>query len=513
MRIHRPLMYGARTSLYLLTGTGVAAITYNFNSTKTPDLLPSFLNGVIRSSRAVFAITSCVIDYKYSLHGLPTVSDEYGAAVSEIHLRSAWRILKLCDANKGFYIKAGQFVTAMRQVPSEYSSTLSSLQDQSVPCNFKAVKEVIVKSLGKDLSEIPQKNFLLQKNSKRPKLCGFMNLRFHSFDEQPVAAASIAQVHHAFLKDHQEVAVKVQYPGLEYQMNFDLATMAFLSRSVAWLFPEYRFEWLVSEFTKSIASELDFIQEAKNSERASYNFEKNSMVKIPRVYWDFTSRQVLTMQFCKGQKVDDLEFISRMGINPLKVAKALIDAFAEMIFVHGFLHGDPHPGNILVSPEGSNGFSLVILDHGIYKELSEDFRKNYCHLWEALITLDSQKIEQLGETFGVGKYARYFPVIFTGRTINSTSALGRGMSLEEKKHLKEELKSIKMEDISSFMESLPPDFLTILRTDGLLRSLMRNLGAHQRLRLLSYAKFALSGISTEASSDSILRYFLCPDLR
>ncbi|GFP82388.1 uncharacterized aarf domain-containing protein kinase 1 [Phtheirospermum japonicum] len=387
MRIYGALKFGARTSLYLLTGTGFAAITYNFNSTKTLDLPASFLNCVVRSSRAIFAITSCVVDYKYSLHGLPAVSDEYPAALSEIHLRSAGRILKLCDANKGFYVKAGQFITAMRQVPREYSSTLSSLQDQAVPCNFKAVEEVIVKSLGKDLSEI-----------------------FHSFDEQPVAAASIAQVHHAFLKDHQEVAVKcitdestclilisapepqVQYPGLEYQMKFDLATMAFLSRSVAW--------------------------EAKNSERASYNFEKNSMVRIPHVYWEFTSRQILTMQFCKGQKVDDLEFFNRMGINPLKVAKALIDVFAEMIFVHGFLHGDPHPGNILVSPEGPNGFSLVILDHGIYKQLSEDFRKNYCHLWEALIALDSQKIQQLGETFGVGKYARYFPVIFTGRTIN-----------------------------------------------------------------------------------------------
>ncbi|KAG6385808.1 hypothetical protein SASPL_154689 [Salvia splendens] len=129
----------------------------------------------------------------------------------KIHLRSARRIQNLCDTNKGFYVKAGQFVAAARQVPREYSSTLSSLQDQAVPCNFEAVKEVIVKSLGKDMSEI-----------------------FLSFDEQPIAAASIAQVHRAVLKGHQEAAVKVQYPGLEYQMKFDLATMSLLSRSVAW---------------------------------------------------------------------------------------------------------------------------------------------------------------------------------------------------------------------------------------------------------------------------------------
>ncbi|KAL9152223.1 hypothetical protein ABFS82_11G107200 [Erythranthe guttata] len=477
MRRSGVLKLGAKTSVYLLTATGGAALAYDsFNS--TTDFPSTFLNGVVRSSRAIFSITSCVVDYKYSLHGLSPSSDDYGGALSEIHQRSADRILKLCDANKGFYVKAGQFVAAMRQVPKEYSSTLSSLQDQAVPCNFEAVKEVILKSLGKDLSEI-----------------------FLSFDEQPVAAASIAQVHHAFLKDNQEVAVKVQYPGLEYQMKFDLETMALLSRSVAWLFPGYRFEWLVSEFTKTIASELDFIQEAKNSERAANNFKKNKMIRIPRVYWDLTSRQVLTMQFCEGHKVNDLKFMNQMGISPLEVAKALVDVFAEMIFVHGFLHGDPHPGNILVSSE-KNGVSLVILDHGIYKQLSEDFRKNYCQLWEALIILDSEKIQQLGENFGVGKYARYFPVIFTGRTINSKSLLGRGMSSEEKKHLKEELKSIKMEDISSFMESLPPDFLTILRTDGLLRSLISKLDAPQRIRLLSYAKFALRGLSAEANSES-----------
>lgn len=239
-----------------------------------------------------------------------------------------------------------------------------------------------------------------------------------SFDEQPIAAASIAQVHHALLKNHQEVAIKVQYPGLEHQMRLDTTTMSFLSKSVSWLFPEYRFEWVVSEFTKAIALELDFIQEAMNSERTAKNFRQNSMVKVPHVFWEFTTNQVLTMEFCRGCKVDNLEFLKDNGINPIKVAKALVEVFAEMIFIHGFLHGDPHPGNILVSPEGRNGFSLVLLDHGIYKQFDEEFRLDYCQLWKALILLDSKKIQHLGERFGVAKYSRYFPLIFTGRTID-----------------------------------------------------------------------------------------------
>ncbi|XP_049391187.1 uncharacterized protein LOC125855507 isoform X1 [Solanum stenotomum] len=464
----------------VITGAGVTFQTLTSNSFLSSIDSP-FINGVVRSSRALFTITSTVIDYKFSLFGLNPHTDDYRLTLSELHLRSAKRILTMCEANKGIYIKAGQFVAAIRQVPKEYSTTLSSLQDHAIPFQFESIKHVLVSNLGLNcLSEF-----------------------FFSFDEVPVAAASIAQVHHAVLvKDRQEVAVKVQYPGLEYQMKFDLVTMSLLSKSVGWIFPGYRFQWLVTEFEKSIASELDFIAEAKNLERIRENFKDNSMVRVPNVFWDFTTRQVMTMEFCRGRKVDDLEFLKERGISEVKVAKTLAEVFAEMIFVHGFLHGDLHPGNILVSPEGKNGFLLVLLDFGICKQLNEDFRLKYCKLWEALVVKDSAKIQEIGEYFGVGKYSRYFPVIFTGRTIDSKSALGEGMSVEERNNLKQELKSLKMEDISSFMESLPTDFLTVLRTDGLLRSLTSKLGAPLRVRLLAYAEYALYGLSLKADSKS-----------
>ncbi|XP_048430431.1 aarF domain-containing protein kinase 1 isoform X2 [Pyrus x bretschneideri] len=481
-------MRRAKTTVLLVAATGLTFHAFNsdFLPSSSADFLPSFpeqlrtpIHGVVRSSRAISTIALTAVDYKLTLRGIPADSDEYRQKLSQVHSRSASRIRKLCEANRGFYVKAGQFVAALRQVPKEYSSTLSSLQDQAVPCHFKAIKEVLIRNLGHKLSEV-----------------------FLSLDELPIAAASIAQVHKGVLKDHQEVAIKVQYPGLEQHMKIDTATMYFLSKSLTWFFPEYRFDWLVSEFVHAISLELDFIQEARNSETTATNFANNKWVKIPRIFWDLTTTQVLTMEFCTGQKVDDVQFLKERRINPMKVAEVLLEAFAEMIFIHGFLHGDPHPGNILVSPEGPNGFSLVLLDHGIYKQLDEGFRLDYCQLWKALILLDSKKLHHLGERFGVGKYSRYFPVIFTGRTIDSKSALGKTMSVEEKSNLKQELKSLTMEDISSFMESLPSDFLTILRTDGLLRSIVSKLGAPQRVRLLAYGKCALYGLSPKLNPES-----------
>ncbi|XP_020416567.1 uncharacterized aarF domain-containing protein kinase 1 isoform X1 [Prunus persica] len=480
-------MRKAKTALCLITATGLTFHAFNPNFlSSSSDSFPNFpeklrapIHGVNRSSRAIATIAFTAVDYKFTLHGLSVDSDEYRQKLSEVHRRSASRIRKLCEVNRGFYVKAGQFVAALRQVPKEYSLTLSSLQDQAVPYHFKAIKEVLIRNLGPELSDM-----------------------FLSLDEHPIAAASIAQVHRGVLKGHQEVAIKVQYPDLEQQMKIDTTTMYFLSKSLAWFFPEYRFEWLVSEFVESISLELDFIQEARNSETTANNFANNKWVKVPRVFWDLTTHQVLTMEFCTGQKVDDVEYLKERRIHPMKVAEVLLEVFAEMIFIHGFLHGDPHPGNILVSPEGQNGFSLVILDHGIYKKLDEGFRLDYCQLWKALILLDSKNLQRLGERFGVAKYSRYFPVIFTGRTIDSKSALGKAMSVEERRNLKQELKSLKMEDISSFMESLPSDFLTILRTDGLLRSIVSKLGAPQRVRLLAYGKYALYGLSPKLNPES-----------
>ncbi|TKY56662.1 AarF domain-containing protein kinase 1 [Spatholobus suberectus] len=495
----KPFNFPAKrtTALFLLTAAAAAAAQSTTSALPSPlpalsaEKIGAEIHGLIRTARAVSTVASTVVDYEFSLRGLQKDSDQYRQAISQVHLRSAKRFLKICEANKGFYVKAGQFVAAQKVLPREYSSTLSSLQDQVAPLPFKVIREVLKDNLGPDFSEM-----------------------FLSIDEQPIAAASIAQVHRAVLKSGHEVAIKVQYPWIEQQMNFDTRTIYFLSKTIAWLYPQYRLGWLPLVFAKSVSSELDFVREARNSEIAAKNFRNNKMVRIPHVFWDLTTRVVLTMQFYTGHKIDDLDFLNQIGVDPEKVAKSLTELFAEMIFVHGYIHGDPHPGNILVSPEGCNGFgfSLVLLDHAVYTVLDEDFRKDFCQLWEALILKDAIKTMWLGERFGAGKYSRYLPIVFTGTTIESKYAVG--ISIEEKETLKHDLKSLLFEDVSSFMESLPPDFIAIMRVDALLRSIIRKMDASRVMRLLTYTKYAVYGrlcpkSDGEGESSKILRTNFC----
>jgi aarF domain-containing kinase len=144
-----------RAPLLLAAGAGVA-LPASFAASPSADGrgVPSALHAVARSSRAIYTIVFVVVDYKYSLWGLAPGSADYRVKLSEVQLRSAKKILKLCEVNGGFYVKAGQFVSSLRQVPKEYRSTLSCLQDQATPCKFQDIKIVIEQTFGKDLHDM-----------------------------------------------------------------------------------------------------------------------------------------------------------------------------------------------------------------------------------------------------------------------------------------------------------------------------------------------------------------------
>lgn len=238
----------------------------------------------------------------------------------------------------------GQHVAALDYLlPPEYVQTMRVLHSQAPSTSLKDVYKVIREDLKQEVSEI-----------------------FESIDPQPLGTASLAQVHKATLKDGTVLAVKVQHPYVQGNSRVDMTTMEYLVKIVSWVFPEFKFQWLVDESKKNIPQELDFAQEGKNAERIAELFEKVEWLKVPKVRWDLTTSRVLVMEFLEGGQVNDLNYIQKNGINPYEISTKLGQLYSEMIFIHGFVHSDPHPGNILVKKNSNGGCDIVLLDHGLY---------------------------------------------------------------------------------------------------------------------------------------------------
>ncbi|GJP41628.1 hypothetical protein CLOM_g1274 [Closterium sp. NIES-68] len=504
-------------------GAGGAAVAVTDGGLKTDSRhvkrLVLSADGIVRSSRAVgtFAINS--IDYKVSAvaNSLDRLKKEapaeYARIRSEIHQRSADRILRLCEANRGIYIKAGQFIATLQQLPREYRTTLTVLQDQARGRPFNVIDRVFKEEFGKSAKEI-----------------------FVHFEEEAIAAASLAQVHRATLPSGQEVAVKVQYPRLEEQVATDISTMGFLSRAVKWVFPNYQFSWIVPQFQENLQQQLDFEKEGRNAEITAENFAHKEEVKVPKILWDYTTRRVLTMEFMNGCKIDDLEGIKKQGLNPLEiddlegikkqglnpleVAALLVEVFAEMVFCHGHLHGDPHPGNVLIQAhapgatrKGHRNFDIVLLDHGLYREMDDSFRNDFCQLWRSLILSDMGGVQRWGERLGVGEYSRFLPALFTARPFQSKTRWGQRMSPEEEKSLRKEIKAISPQDLTAVVEGLPKDMFLVMRTDNLIRQHITALGATPKLRLQINGRFAVAGLAVRHSEEGHLTSNLAAYLR
>lgn len=196
---------------------------------------------------------------------------------------------------------------------------------------------------------------------------------FSSIETEPVGAASLAQVHRAFLKDGTPVAVKVQHKSVMKNSYVDIKTMAILVKLTSWVFPDFEFDWLVTETKKNIPNELNFAVEGRNAEKLQAMFKEYSWLKVPKIFWNLSSSRILTMEFIDGGQVNDLEYIKKHQINPYEVTSKLGKLYSRMIFITGFVHSDPHPGNILV--KNVNGEAeVVLLDHGLYANLTDQFR-------------------------------------------------------------------------------------------------------------------------------------------
>ncbi|XP_041121789.1 aarF domain-containing protein kinase 1 isoform X2 [Polyodon spathula] len=303
---------------------------------------------IVRFGRA--AITTAVISYDY-LTSLKTVqygTDDYWAVKSKVHLRSAERLRDLCCANRGTFIKVGQHLGALDYLlPGEYTSTLKILHSRAPQSSLREIEQVIREDLGKEIAQL-----------------------FVSFEESPQGAASLAQVHKAVLHDGRTVAVKVQHPKVQTQSSKDIMVIEFLLKTVTWLFPDFGFMWLVEEAKKNMPLELDFLNEGRNAERVADMLKHFEFLKVPKIHWDLSTKRVLTMEFVEGGQVNDLEYMKENCIDVNEISQNLGKMYSEMIFVNGFVHCDPHPGNVLVKrcPKASKT-EIILLDHGLYQDV------------------------------------------------------------------------------------------------------------------------------------------------
>lgn len=229
------------------------------------------------------------------------------------------------------YIKIGQLLSTRPDLLGKsYIEELGKLQDQVPPISSTEVIRVLMHN-GLD----PERDF-------------------KHFDPVPIAAASIAQVHSACLHDGQKVVVKIQRPGIKKIIHTDLAILADLSRLL-----EKRTEWgrfyhiseIVEELGRAIKSELDFMNEGRNAEIFAENFRREGNVIIPRIYWDYSSENILVMEHVAGIKIIDFANLKKSNMNNKLIAERLLKALFLQIFIHGFFHADPHPGNIAISAE------------------------------------------------------------------------------------------------------------------------------------------------------------------
>jgi len=246
------------------------------------------------------------------------------------------------------YVKFGQFLSIRPDlVPPEFCEAFKTLQDRVPPFPFSQVRRVLHQELRQELTEI-----------------------FSEFDETAIAAASVAQVHRARLRTGEEVAVKVQRPGIREAMVADLFIMLRVARLIERFVPGLRKNrpvMLVKEFTRWTNRELYFRQEGKNSLHFTYNFRDYPGVRIPKVYREYTTGTVLVMEHIRGVNVFQA---AERNVDRKAVARLIADSMLKQVFIDGFFHGDPHGGNIMVVDNDT----IAYLDFGIVGYLSEDMR-------------------------------------------------------------------------------------------------------------------------------------------
>ncbi|KAI9591386.1 ABC1 family-domain-containing protein [Syncephalis fuscata] len=409
-------------------------------------------SGVVRSSRAAYVAMRIGIDYQRTCAHLDEANPACEAIWSDWHQRSAERLLELCRTNGGVYIKLGQHLAAMTYIlPIEWTETMRPLHAHCPPTPTDQVKQLIEEEMAQPMDEL-----------------------FLDFNSEPLGVASLAQVHRATLLNGDVVAVKVQHPPLQDHAMIDIATTSMLVRTVERLFPEFEFGWLAEEMKENLPLELDFRVEQRNAQRLdNYFIHDRGALVVPAVNW--ATARVLCMEFIEGSYIDDREFLRQHCVDVNDVSSELSRIFSDMIFKYGWVHCDPHPGNILIRPRKKKNlfdrnYDLVLLDHGLYKSLPRQLQTDYAHLWRSILERNEKDMRTYALRIGGFNTHRLFACILTGRSWSAVeSDLTQSRSEEERRHVRDTLPKF-LADIAHILRHVPREVLLLIKTHDLLRS-------------------------------------------
>ncbi|XP_031397951.1 protein ACTIVITY OF BC1 COMPLEX KINASE 8, chloroplastic [Punica granatum] len=279
------------------------------------------------------------------------------------------------------FIKLGQqFSTRVDILAQEYVDQLSELQDQVPPFPSDVAVAIVEEELGAPVSDI-----------------------FDRFDYEPIAAASLGQVHRAKLKG-QEVVVKVQRPGLKDLFDIDLKNLRVIAEYLQKIDPKSdgaKRDWVAiyDECAAVLYQEIDYTKEAANAELFASNFKDMEYVKVPQILWDYTTPQVLTMEYVPGIKINKIQALDKLGVDRKRLSRYAVESYLEQILSHGFFHADPHPGNIAV--DDVNGGRLIFYDFGMMGSISPNIREGLLETFYGVYEKDPDKVLQAMIQMGV----------------------------------------------------------------------------------------------------------------
>lgn len=524
MFFRRKINYSVLKRSLQVLGIGTFAAGVFISQQTELAITPSLL---LRHARTVAVVASIVLDYHFTLDTLQENikdSDDAIKAIdpqilqsskvslaeeikSKLHLRSAFSLLKLFKENGGVYIKLGQHLSSLVYlIPTEYTTVLADLQDHCPACRMEDVERVFREDMGVEMKSV-----------------------FDWVDKVPVGSASLAAVYKASLGG-KLVAIKVQHHYLDKQAAVDIKTCAVLGRIVKYLFPSFQFDWLVEEMAINLPLELDFVNEGKNAEQCAANFVADSgTLVIPKV--QLATRRLLVMDFIEGGKVNDMEYLAKMKIDPRLISSRISKIFLDMIFKYQFLHCDPHSGNLMVRPVDNHWllnntltpffvkslyktvfgqpFQLVLLDHGLYRKLNSSFITDYANFWISLLNCNEPQLEKYcfrmfrhdKRTNGQSiDYHRLFASMVSGRSWDSlfqheiyhkpqqsliTSILGLS-GIANTRTVTEKTTIQRKAGTSAFLTAImlilskcPRELLLVMKTNDLIRSIYLELGGGQ----------------------------------